>query len=233
MAGDIGVGLDGLDFAQDVTATTGNPVIYVCGNHEFYGQHPMSKWWQMAREKVAGSNVHLLENESVTIDGVRFLGCTLWTDFKLFGDMTQRAAMDQARDKMADYSNIRLMTGRRLRPSMCLTPRDVLSMHQASRAWLESELAEPFDGMSVVVTHHAPSAKSLMYGEPALATDAFYASHLDHLVARTDLWIHGHVHEARDYALPGGGHVVCNCRGYSDSGISAVEGFEWGKVVEL
>jgi len=73
LVGDIGIGLDGIDWAL----TINRPVVYVMGNHEFYGQRPMVELWRKAREKTAGTHVHLLENESMTLNGIRFLGCTL------------------------------------------------------------------------------------------------------------------------------------------------------------
>jgi len=247
-----GPGLQGLAWA--IAAFT-KPVIYVAGNHEFWSQHPLMKWWQRAQSKLAGTQVHLLENDSVIIDGVRFLGCTLWTDYRLFGDRTQQAAMAGALRQMNDFSHIFVTTrgsrhgrsanaglweplpGGSTRGGDRLTPRKVLAMHQASRDFLERELAQAAEGdewnRTVGVTHHAPSARSLLYGEPALTSDASYASHLDHLVAQSDLWIHGHVHQAREYALDGGGRVVVNCRGYADTRRDAVAGFAWDRVIEV
>lgn len=102
LAGDIGVGLQGIEWALQAIPFH-QPVIYVMGNHEFYGQRSMPELWKKAREKVAGTHVHLLENEAVEIGGVRFLGATLWTDFDLFGD--REGGMKSALD-MNDYWNI-------------------------------------------------------------------------------------------------------------------------------
>jgi hypothetical protein len=112
-----------------------------------------------------------------------------------------------------------------------LTPRRVLEMHQASRAYLENQLTITGDwDRTVVVTHHAPTAKSLMYGEPGNRTDAAYASHLDDLVAKADLWIHGHCHLAKTVNTEGC-RVVQNARGYSGNGV--VEGFNPKLVVDV
>lgn len=59
LAGDIGLGLSGLDWAL----TFRRPVIYVLGSHEFYGQRPMQTLWRKARAKVQGTPVHLLDND--------------------------------------------------------------------------------------------------------------------------------------------------------------------------
>lgn len=99
LAGDIGIGLQGLEWALSID----RPVIYVMGNHEFYGQRPMADLWRKAREKVEHTHVHLLENESVQIGNVRFLGCTLWTDFCIHGPERQHYMMNYAQQIMSDY----------------------------------------------------------------------------------------------------------------------------------
>jgi len=240
-AGDIGVGLQGIDFALRLN----RPVIYVFGNHEYYGERPMAELWAAAKAKVAGTSVHLLDNEDVVIGDTRFLGSTLWTDFAVHGEDQQAHMMAYARATVSDYGYI--LVSRELPavfdrldpvPSFKgtkLTPDGVLARHRAARRFLEEKLATPAPGITrtVVVTHHAPHPKSLAYGEALSRSDAAYASELGDLVARADLWIHGHVHEIKDYRLDTGGQVVCNCRGYRDHGAQAVEGFVWNQVIEL
>lgn len=257
LAGDIGVGLSGIAWALEAFT---RPMIYVFGNHEYYGQRPMTELLEKAREKVAGTHVHLLENDAVILSGeegdrVRFIGATLWTDFCIHGPERQQFMMNHAGQVMSDYANI-FVTRRGSRygrnasaglwePGLTatrsgdrLTPRKVLSLHHDSRDFIEQELTTASQGRAlgektVVVTHHAPSARSLPYGEVATPTDAAYASHLDHLVAKTDLWVHGHVHEAREIELAYGGRIAVNCRGYRDHGPESVEEFKWDRVVEI
>src|SRR5687768_7021553 len=83
LAGDIHVGVKGIQWAQSAFGDT--PVIYVAGNHEYYRQSYPDHLKKM-REAAEGTNVRFLENASTEIEGIVFLGCTLWTDFKLFGD---------------------------------------------------------------------------------------------------------------------------------------------------
>lgn len=239
LAGDIGVGLAGLEWALGFT----RPVIYVMGNHEFYGQRAMDVLWRKAREKVAGTHVHLLENQSAVIDGVRFLGATLWTDFALFGADQQAMVMKEVGRDMNDYAQI-LVSGHRggmrwdpvagqlSRRSGALMPKHVLELHRGSRAYIEQMLSDnpgPTVQKTVVVTHHAPSALSLPARAPDLL-DAAYASNLDELVAKADLWIHGHTHHPVDYRI-GEARVVSNPRGYV--GYDLVKGFRPDFVLDL
>ncbi|MDE2599716.1 MAG: metallophosphoesterase [Rhodocyclaceae bacterium] len=235
LAGDIGVGLDGLRFALEFK----RPVIYVMGNHEYYGQRPMVELWRKARQKVEGTHVHLLENEAVVLDGVRFLGATLWTDFSLFGIERQEEMMRLAQHDMTDYNSIFVsvrrssawdeMGGRMRHGGDLLTAKRAVEMHHASRSYLARELNAPGQ-KTVVVTHHAPSAQSLTYQKPGERLDSAYASHLDDLVAQADLWIHGHTHIPVDYWI-GNGRVVSNPRGYM--GIELADGFNPEFVVEV
>lgn len=224
LAGDIGRHVDGLIWARDVFA--GKRVVYVAGNHEFYGAEYHETRREL-RRTARELEIDLLENDEVVIDGVRILGCTLWTDFRLFG--SEACAMGHARRRMNDFLRIRFEGS----PTVSLRPEDTVTLHRQSRAWLEGKLAEPFAGQTVVVTHHAPSLASIApCWKDDLLTAAF-ASHLDPLVARADLWLHGHTHAFADHRV-GDCRVVCNPRGYVVDG-RALEATGWDPelVVEV
>lgn len=232
LAGDIGVGLQGIEWAL---AAFDRPVIYVMGNHEFYGQRVMKELWKDAREKVKGTHVHLLENESIEIGGVRFLGTTLWTDFALFGGGHRVLAMVDAL-ALSDFTSITTAlqpgAGYNLRKAKRLTPQDTLNLHKASRAWLDQELDRPFSGKTVVVTHHAPDWGSLAARWTYDPISPCFVSNLTGLVERADLWIHGHTHDGFDYQMERC-RVVCNPRGYVNQMQPENPAFDVGMVVEL
>lgn len=198
------------------------PVVAVLGNHEFYG-HSVFEGLEWAREAAATSTygVHLLERDAVVIGGVRFLGCTLWMDFLLHaeaGDDEQdraaeeRVAKAEASRRMMDYRRIRHRTLPMEEP---WTPELAQETHRRSVAWLDAEFRKPFDGPTVVVTHHAPHRQSV---DPRFASDLLtpsYVSDLSEQIGRwhPNLWVHGHVHDSCDYRV-GRTRVVCNPRGY-------------------
>jgi Icc-related predicted phosphoesterase len=193
LAADIGVGLEGLRWAEE--RFPGQPVIYVPGNHEFY-HHDLTLVDELKAQ--APDHIHVLSDDQVIIDGVRFLGSILWTDFTLFGEADRFFAMQQARQQMTDFSIIQ-NGGQRF------TPEDAIQLHTASRDWLAAKLAEPFDSKTVVVTHHAPSSQSV---HPRYASDLLtsaFASSLEMLMDgdRVALWVHGHMHDAFDYEIYG------------------------------
>jgi predicted phosphodiesterase len=202
LAGDISWNADAIDLFRDWPV----PVVYVAGNHEAYGY----RWPEVIeglRRASAGTQITVLERNVLEIGDVRFLGCTLWTDYRLRKHLSQEAAMLEAGRCLNDHQRIRNSDG------STFSPQDALQEHELSRAWLESELAKPYAGKTVVVTHHAPHPGS---EHPRYAGDALtpaFVSDLLELVVKADLWIHGHTHDGYDYRV-GGCRVVANPAGY-------------------
>lgn len=202
-------------------------VIYTPGNHDFYwdgGEERYTLWDQLdrGRELADQLGIDLLLDSSVHIDGTRFVGGTLWTDLRL-DTWSLTDAVREAGRVMNDYKRIRRKSegGKKLRPN------DTLEIHRATRRFLAEELARPWPGETVVVTHHAPHPLSL--ADRSEPHGFCYASDLTELIGRTspDLWLHGHIHMARDYAI-GATRVVTNPRGH----IEETTGFVPGLVVE-
>jgi predicted phosphodiesterase len=203
LAGDIGLGTHAVEWAA---VTFPQPVLYVPGNHEYYGGHLKNTLVKMKR-MAEGTQVRVLDSEAVVMGDVRFLAATLWTDFML--TRNPMLAQHEAEACMTDYRRIRTAAYRRLRA------RDTQREHLAARRFLEHALAQPFEGRTVVVTHHAPSDRSIStrFRGPS-QLNAAYASDLDALMGpAVALWVHGHTHESLDYRLTQT-RVVCNPRGY-------------------
>ena len=114
-----------------------------------------------------------------------------------------------------------------------LRAADTAMFHAQQKAWLARELAQPFDGHTVVISHMAPSLQSVddAYGSEGCAPA--YASRLDELAAQADLWVHGHIHASRDYRI-GSCRVVSNPCGYrTRSGAPQNPDFDPDFIVEL
>jgi Icc-related predicted phosphoesterase len=214
LAGDIDVGTRGIEWAA---RTFKVPVVYVAGNHEFYRDvwHKLPP--RLAAAAAATAQVRLLDDSATVINGVRFIGSTLWTDFELFGQERLERAMDASLDIMVDYRVIKVEDESGVRR---LGPRDTIERHHVSRAALERLLAEPFNGATVVVTHHLPHWGSVHERWRSVLSSAAFASDLDELIKRYQpaLWIHGHTHDSADYRV-GATRVVCNPRGYVRDGV--------------
>ena len=196
------------EFLRKLRLAYEGPVIFVLGNHEYYnGIFPDDR--QKYQEAIAHDpQAVLLENEAVILDGVRFLGATLWTDF------ASGKQMRNCRHMMSDFDVIHDGV------SGSITPETILKVHQDSIAWLDGQFTHhPHDGPTVVITHHAPSYKSQHPRFAGSPISGGFCSNQEHRIQRwkPDVWIHGHVHDPMDYRL-GKTRVLCNPWGYPNEG---------------
>jgi predicted phosphodiesterase len=206
LAGDIANGTNSVSIFADWPV----PVLLVLGNHEHYYQSSYKETLYDMRRASEGTAVKVLNNESFYFGGVRFLGSTLWTDYKWRprgkSRLLIKEAMGLAQAQMNDHRVI-------FHNGNFFTPADARSEHKKSYKWLQAQLALPFEGPTVVVSHHGPHSLSV---HPQFAGDLLtsaFVSDLPKLLARADLWIHGHTHSNFDYVAEGC-RVVANTRGY-------------------
>ena len=232
IAGDILNGTGGFNWVRKHFPHS--EIICVPGNHEFYGLG-LDTAPIFLKQEASRVGVTLLDCNEGVLGGVRFLGATLWTDFRLFADRAEgidprereeifERTCVEAERSISDFAYISAPSSYHVSHDTRtdrLTALDLIALNQRDRAWLAAALARPFDGKTVVVTHHAPGARSVegfagWPGDPRAGTGAraaAYASHLTELLGPTvDLWIHGHVHASLDY-IERGTRVVCNSRG--------------------
>lgn len=246
LAGDIlSPGKKAVQWASRDSTFGGKPVLLVPGNHEYYGRDLHAELQQM-RSAAVNSNVHVLSRDVVTISGVRFIGCTLWTDFQLAikqTDGSEEANVEQALRAAAlglnDFRCIELQatmhSQHRERPlRRLLRAEDTLAMHWIDRDWLRRTLSVPHAGQSVVITHHAPSRASVA---PRYASDwltpAFVSDLPDSFFEEPALWIHGHTHTQFDYRR-GNCRVLSNPRGYPmTDGSTENPDFNAGLVIDF
>jgi predicted phosphohydrolase len=221
LAGDIHLGRQGRNWAGNQFPA--KPVVYVLGNHEFY-RHSLPELTEILKRETDGSHIHLLENSAVEIHGYTFLGCTLWTDFRL--SHNPETAMQTAEAVMSDYRLIDFNSESRL-----LRARDTARLHAESVAWLGGALAKCDRARTVVVTHHAPSVRSEAPSQARSPLKPAFASDLDEMVGQSGvpLWIHGHTHYNVDYKM-GSTRVLTNQRGYPEE---LCKRFDPSLVVEI
>ncbi|PWK52840.1 metallophosphoesterase [Pleionea mediterranea] len=209
LAGDIGIG-KGARFLIEQFTNRGIDVIYITGNHEFYGREMnelCEQWRKIASEN---SHLHFLDKSSATVKGRRIHGTTLWTDF----NNQDPELMDYAVVEMNDYKKINLsnveVAYKHAKQRRQITPDDILKLHYSHVDYLKTNV-KPGD---VVVTHHAPSHRSIPYAN-SWEDLGLYSSNLEWLIEETkpSLWIHGHVHSSLDYRI-GDTRIICNPRGY-------------------
>lgn len=222
LAGDIHTGVRGLEFARGFAPT---PVIYVAGNHEYY-RHAIPKLSDALSVASEGTNTAFLERGERSVAGARVLGATLWTDFGLYGEDRRLQSMEIARERMTDFHVVR----RSPRFSR-LAPADTLLFHRTTLSWLTDRLREPFDGPTVIVTHHAPHVSAQPEEHVGSELAPAFVSDLSSIIERyqPDAWVFGHTHHNIDRRI-GRTRLVTNQRGYPDE---PALGFRPDLVIEV
>ncbi|HUF20668.1 MAG TPA: metallophosphoesterase, partial [Burkholderiales bacterium] len=132
LAGDIDNGTRGIDWAEK--SFPGAAVLYVPGNHEYYGADLNATEVALTARAADSANVRLLDNDQMVIDGVRFLGSTLWTDFELFGRQNRQPAIEESLRHVLDFRAIRWGT------IDLFTPEQSIELHRESIAFLQENL---------------------------------------------------------------------------------------------
>ena len=199
------------------------PIVLVAGNHEYFAR-------VRPDERIAGAlaarthDIAFLDDTSVTIDGVRFVGSTLWADYEIYGADRRDEMIEIARRRMKDHRRILE------EPDRFITPEECRELHRTARGFIEGNLSAPHDGPTVVVTHNAPHPLSLADKHRPNLLSAAFVSDLSEMIERHEpaLWVHGHTHVSLDYRA-GATRIVCNPHGYGDENPE----FNPGLVVEV
>lgn len=214
---------------QDGGPLKGRPIVYVPGNHEFYGSEMKSAL--AAGSKAAElADIHLLARRSTVFDGVRFIGCTLWTDYRLLG--TPKPSMIFAGQELNDHRLIRYReeSGHYSR----FMPWHAAAEHRLDLAFIRGELGKAHQGPTVVVTHHAPHPQSIQPRHHGSALSPAFVSDLSALIEeyQPELWIHGHDHGSHDYRV-GNTRVFSNQAGYPNLMARENRGFDPRCVITI
>jgi Icc-related predicted phosphoesterase len=201
------------------------PIVMVLGNHEFYRRFIPDEL-ALARSNAGAFNIHVLENNTIVLGGVRFVGATFWTDYRIFGEANQAAVMNACATGMNDHRLI----GWQKQPWLRFRPQEAALLHHQSRAYLKQAFTESFNGPSVMVTHTAVHWNSVL---PRYATDpttGAFVSDLEELILTTRpvMAVHGHVHNSCDYRI-GHTRILCNPHGYGPENAD----FDGALVVEV
>lgn len=215
IAGDLHEVDQGIAFIEEMLKA--RDVMYLLGNHEAYTTSltKVRALFRQHAERLQGFT--FLDRSTVVYEDVRFIGATLWVDF----DRQNPLAMIQGQELIKDYQYISHDMENRL-----IVPADILLEHQRDLAYLEAELAKPWQGKTVVMTHMAPSHRSCTGKYTGAYSNFLYASDLERLfhLYPIDYWAHGHIHDPVDYRI-GDTRVISNPRGNSARATSQFDPF--------
>jgi len=183
------------------------------------------------REHAQGTSVRVLERNVWHHADVRFLGCTLWSDYRLYPSPQDRSqGLRQAAEQSRDFSRIRVAPDFEEK----FTPAISQLLFDSSVAWLEDEFARRHDGPTVVITHFAPSRASINSKFAGSSLNACFVSDLEERIRRWQplFWLHGHTHDSFDYRI-GNTRVIANPRGYAPKGDIENKAFDPSLVIEI
>lgn len=209
LAGDIGSYKSHLPFIQQCARDY--KVLYVLGNHEFYGHtlEEVRSFWK----SVELENFYFLDNSSVVIDDIEFIGSTLWVDF----DRENFHCLYNASKEISDFRKIHNRHG-----DDYVSAQAILAEFKQSYAFIQSAIEQSQASKKVLITHYAISHQSIdsryLQNHHQFAINHYYASNLDSFIGSSgiDLAVHGHIHTSADYLL-GDTRVVCNPLGYPNA----------------
>lgn len=231
-----------IDFALDYLLTViapHMPVVATLGNHDFY-RSSIDRALEHAQKRAAGTNVRVLENETFILGDLRIIGATLWTDFEVPWGIEQELPLEERMAmafhvcprEVTDFAGIFRSDERREGETGFITIQEMIRRHKESRAYIEAELARPFDGKSMVLSHHAPSPRSINPIYKGYVSNAAFASDLSAVIqaGKPDYWVHGHVHRFFDYT-EGETRIICNARGHRDE--RETNGSSLGFVIDI
>ena len=203
---------------------TDRPILYLPGNHEFY-HHEYHQTLDWIRRDTDQFNIELLNCRSVQYGNVAFHGCTLWSDFTLFGSEQADLYGLYAERAVNDFHVVRFK-------DRAFRRTDCANLHRQERAWLEESLASSNALHDVVITHFAPVAQCIGERYQGDRLNPYFVSGCEDLVAqfKPDLWLYGHTHQPDDFML-GETRFVNNARGYPNEESGTY--FRSDKIIEV
>ena len=181
------------------------PVIFVPGNHEYDAQDFDAAHARL-RATCERLGLHWLERETLVLNGVRFVGTTLWTDFDALAEdegSTDLARRLRQRDKAFRAANFYLRKTGGTRSGTPFLAAEMREQGLLCQDWLRAALAVPFEGSTVAVTHFAPSLRSADPRYGLVPGTAGFCNALDDCLEQVQLWLHGHLHTPLDYTVQG------------------------------
>lgn len=231
--GDIASGEQGLIWAIEQCERLGIKGLYIPGNHEYYGCDINSLDNRM-RAVAKDSAVTFLNCDEFILNDYRFLGCTLWSDFEAYGAQQSNLAIVKSRIK--DYRKIEYLSADKGAQKRLFTPEDALMLHHKHRGWLEEKLAAPFNGKTIILSHHGISEQCQHPLFPIDALAGSYWSDLEYLFKdKIELACFGHTHANLDIRSEAGFRMVSNQMGYRRRLSDPLEcaDFSFHKIIEV
>ncbi len=217
LAGDIDTGTKGVEWAISESDRLKKSIVYVPGNHEFYGHEYFSMSADIS-SLCKGSAVHCLNPGVYIQDDLRIIGATLWTDYKADISVPQDLAMYYVKKALADHRKITFKSKNNFRKFL---PDDAWALHIKELSFIEQQLEIPFSGKTVVVSHHGPHPICQHPCYPVTEISSAFHSDLSRVIEQyaVDVWVYGHTHANLD-SVVFDTRIISNQAGYPGENVS-------------
>ena len=231
LGGDISSGGGTIDTVRRIgAALPKTQILFIAGNHDFYGVEIGD---QIEKFRTAFENddrIHFLENDSLTMDGVRFLGASLWSGFDLLGRDQLKTAMKVAGERINDF---RLIKDASSKSTGRFKPYAAVQRYKASRMLLADELKKGNPEKTIVITHFPPCREARHPGFPEDELTCYFTANCGALITQHQpaAWIYGHNHWSADFHI-GKTRLVSNQMGYPQE-TKYIPGYDENKVIIL
>jgi predicted phosphodiesterase len=227
LAGDIDNGIKGAEWALSESERLGKAIVYVPGNHEYYGQEYFSTVEAISR-LCEGSAVHCLNPGVYIQDGLRIIGATLWTDYLACSFLPKDLVMLTIEESLVDHRKITLRSQNK---NHRFLPLDALALHEQELEFINQQLSLPFAGKTIVVTHHGPHPVCQHPAYSLSEMSGAFHSDLSAVLEQNDieLWVFGHTHANLDTVVFDT-RIISNQAGYPGEN---VKGFDAECCIEM
>ena len=218
--GDIGNGLQPLEMMKEVMeAKEGRKVIYIIGNHEYYG-HELNDMNQKIRDKAKEYGIIILDDATHEIDGITFIGATLWTDYEVDPTMPTTAAMAVAARGINDHRVIR-----NAKTGTMFSTRDALTLNEYAKQFVFDEIEKAGRENCVVLSHHSPTKQGIAPQFEGSPLNGAFNNDWDDLIKEKGprIWAYGHTHWDIDLMI-GDTRVVSRQLGYPGERVQTKQG---------
>ncbi|UYM17963.1 metallophosphoesterase [Endozoicomonas euniceicola] len=216
LAGDIHNGIESIQYAKSVAKKHNKPVIFIAGNHEYYGHDLIETEKILRKESSSEENVYFLEKDSIVLNNIRFLGCTLWSNFELYEQVipgSKAFCMAWSEGRINDFSKITMN-------NRAISSGDMENLNQDCMQWLQKEFLMPHSGPTVVITHFAPVPDCVdekWKKEPPEFNELspYFVNNLTEFITtwQPDFWFYGHTHSNICLKI-GKTQIISNQKGY-------------------
>lgn len=202
-------------------------ILIISGNHEYYSVRNIVSIGETDAmiEKIVSKykNITYLNKSGLIIDGVKFIGCTLWSDVSSIPDIAEKVMNDykyiyvkkNKKNNKKNKNQDKSQNSSDEKYKRLLKASDVCEMNKECIEWIKHEInkfkeTDKYKKI-IILTHHAPSFS--MLNKSDVYSPCYATNYNDIMGKPVSIWISGHSHHSNHIRI---NNTLCvsNCMGY-------------------